>query len=75
MIHAWIVIPSLGQGAAMAMVAFFFIQAAALPLERSLRVAHWPEPLGRLWTMGLVLLPSPLFVGPLLASFGQPPLW
>ncbi len=69
-LHAWMYFVAMGARAALSVTAFFLLQAPIVMLETKLRVAHWPAPLARLWTLSLLLVSSPLFVAPLLDGFG-----
>ena len=40
-----------------------------LIIERTLEVSSWPAPSARVWTIGILVATSPLFVGPLLRGF------
>jgi hypothetical protein len=68
-LHAWSVGVALGPRMALSMGSFFLIQAGLAALEGRMRVDRWPELAARVWTLGAVLLPSPLFVEPLLRVF------
>lgn len=68
-LHAWVVGVPLGPAMAASMAAYFLIQAALMALEVRLGVARWTEPAGWAWTMACVLVPSPLFLEPLLRVF------
>ena len=68
--HAWVFFAGGGWRAALAMTLFFLLQAPVLLLESKLRVARWPEWAGRAWTLGWLLLLSPLFVLPVLDATG-----
>jgi len=65
-LHAWFIGVALGLTMAASMGLYFVIQGLLLALEGPLRVARWPAPLGRLWMLACTLLPSPLFVEPIL---------
>jgi len=64
--HAWVFYAGLGLRTAMLMALFFLLQAPWLLLESKLRVARWPAPAAHAWTLGWLLLTSPLFVAPVL---------
>lgn len=68
-LHAWTVGVPLGLRMAACMGGYFLIQGALLALEARLGVARWTEPAGWAWTMACVLVPSPLFLEPLLRVF------
>lgn len=63
-LHAWPTYVALGVRPALAMFAFFFGQGLLTLAERPLRVARWPGPAARLWTVGLLVAMSPLFTEP-----------
>ncbi len=65
-IHGWIMLPSLGWGAAARMGGFFLVHGALVLTERALRVARWPGPWPRIWTIGWFAATAPLFMDPLL---------
>lgn len=69
-LHAWMFYAGLGLRAAGAVALFFLMQAPVVMLESKLRVTHWPTPLARAWTLGWLLLSSPLFVAPVLDGLG-----
>ena len=69
--HAWLYYAALGLRAAASAAAFFLLQAPVVMLETKLRVARWPGPVARAWTLGWLLLTSPLFVEPLLQGLGS----
>jgi hypothetical protein len=65
-LHAWFIGVALGPTMAASMGLYFVIQGLLLVVEGPLRVARWPAPLGRVWMLACTLLPSPLFVEPIL---------
>lgn len=71
-IHAWFIGVALGPAMAASMGLYFVIQGALLALELPLRVARWPAAAGHAWTLASILLPSPLFVEPVLHLFAAP---
>jgi len=65
-LHAWFIGVALGPRMAASMGLYFLIQGLLLAVEGPLGVARWREPLGRAWMLLCTLLPSPLFVEPIL---------
>jgi hypothetical protein len=65
-IHFAFMLPAVGLGWAAIMGAFFVLQLPFLWAERALHVNRWPALLARAWTLGLLLVSSPLFVEPVL---------
>jgi len=65
-LHAWFIGVALGPAMAASMGLYFVIEGLLLLIEGPLGVARWPEPLGRLWMLAGTVLPSPLFVEPIL---------
>jgi hypothetical protein len=70
-LHAWFIGVALGPAMAASMGLYFVIQGLLLALEGPLGVARWPAPLGRLWMLACTVLPSPLFVEPILRLVGS----
>jgi hypothetical protein len=68
-LHAYVAWAALGAQAALIVGGFFAVQLPLLSLERRLQVARWPALAARAWTLGVLLLVSPLFVLPALAVF------
>jgi hypothetical protein len=66
LIHFAFMLPAVGLSWAGLMAAFFVLQLPFLWAERALGVSRWPSPLARAWTLGLLLVSSPLFVEPVL---------
>lgn len=71
-IHAWFISVALGPAMAARMGLYFIIQGLLLALEGPLKVARWPEPAGRAWMLACTVVPSPLFVEPVLRLFVRP---
>lgn len=71
-IHAWFIGVALGPTMAARMGLYFVIQGVLLALEGPLGVTRWPAPAGRAWMLACTLLPSPLFVEPILRLFARP---
>jgi hypothetical protein len=70
-VHAYLVGLLLGPWMTAAWAAFFLAQPALLWLERRLGVKRWPNPWGRVWTLGTLGLLFPLFIEPVLVLFEQ----
>ena len=68
-IHAWLIL-ALGAGAAAMMAAYFLLQGAALFAEARIGLRRAPPLLGRLWTVGALLVPLPLLFGPWVQALG-----
>ena len=64
--HFAFMVPAVGLGWAAMMGAFFVLQLPLLWLERSVGVTRWRAPMARAWTLGLLLVFSPLFTEPVL---------
>jgi hypothetical protein len=65
-LHAYMTVIPLGLVKAGWMTAYFLLQAVLIGIERALGVTRWSTPAAHLWTVTMMLLPSPLFVEPLL---------
>lgn len=65
-LHAYIVAVSVGGFMTLTMFAFFIAQIALVLIERRARIREWPRPLARVWTIGSLLVLSPLFIEPTL---------
>ena len=65
-LHAWFIGVALGPRMAASMALYFIIEGLLPALEVPLGVARWRAPLGRAWMLACTLLPSPLFVEPML---------
>lgn len=63
---AWAVFDARG---ALMWALFFGVQIPIVLAERALRVASWPTPAARLWTVSVMCAASPLFVEPVIRSF------
>lgn len=72
-IHFWIAWVPLDTEAGLLMASFFVVQAIALLLERELAVETWSRARRRGWTIGWLLISSPLFVEPALRIYLGPP--
>lgn len=71
-IHAWFIGVALGPAMAISMALYFLIEGLLLALEIPLGVARWPAPAGHAWTLACTIVPSPLFVEPVLRLFAAP---
>jgi hypothetical protein len=69
-IHFWPVLVAVGLIPALAMAAFFFVQALLVMIESRLGVARWPSVAAHTWTIGVMLASSPLFTVPILLVLG-----
>lgn len=65
-LHAWFIGVALGPKLAASMALYFVVEGLLLALEVPLGVARWPAAAGRAWMLACTLLPSPLFVEPML---------
>jgi hypothetical protein len=68
-LHGYPIWAGLGLSPAVLITGFFLAQAPIVAVERTLTIARWPRVAQRLWTVGLLLLLSPLFVEPVLQLF------
>lgn len=69
--HAYLVGAALREWApALAAAGFFLLQPVLLALERALRVRRRPLPVRHAWTIGMLVLFSPLFIEPVLRMLG-----
>ncbi len=69
-LHAYLVVAAVGVGWGLVMFGYFALQAAFVFAERGLRIATWPRPAARAWTVILMVASSPLFIEPGLRSIG-----
>lgn len=67
--HAWLII-GLGASAAAMMAAYFLLQGAALFIESRIGLRRAPAAVGRVWAIGVVLVPLPLLLGPWTQALG-----
>jgi hypothetical protein len=65
-LHAYMTVVPLGLAMAGWMTAYFLVQPLLIGMERMLGVARWSVPAAHLWTVTVMVLPSPLFVEPML---------
>ena len=70
LLHAWMFLTAGGLRVALIAGLFFIVQAGLVLLEVPLRLARWPTPAQRAWTVGVLLVSSPLFTGPMLQVLG-----
>lgn len=68
--HAWLFNAAVGPTGALMGGGFFLLHGAVVLVETRLRVRRWPRVLRHAWTMGWLLLTSPLFVLPVLEAIG-----
>lgn len=71
-LHFYFCWPALGPMPALMMASFFVAQLPFVGLERLLALRRWPRPLQHAWTLGVLLLLSPLFVEPFLEIVEAP---
>jgi hypothetical protein len=64
-LHAWL--PALSAAV------FFLLQPPMLAAERALRLRRQPRVVRHAWTLACLLLPSPLFIEPVLRMLGLDP--
>jgi hypothetical protein len=67
-IHVWMTLVGLDLPMALLMGSFFVVQGVLVLVELRLGVARWSAPAGRAWTIGWLLLTSPLFVEPIVRA-------
>jgi hypothetical protein len=65
-LHGYFVWAAIGAAPAVLITGFFLLQAPIVVVERTLGVSRWPATVQRAWTIGLLLLLSPLFIEPML---------
>ena len=65
-LHAYMTVIPLGLVMTGWMTAYFLVQPLLIGMERLLGVARWPVSAAHLWTVTVMVLPSPLFVEPML---------
>ena len=64
LLHCYLILPALGAVWAAVMGLFFVAQIALMALERRLGVKRWSPIAAHAWTLGVLLLASPLFCEP-----------
>jgi hypothetical protein len=67
LLHVHFCAAGAGAQAGLVMGLFFVVHGVLVAVEGPMKISHWPEPFGRIWTIGTVLLTLPLFVEPFLA--------
>lgn len=72
LLHFYFCWPALGVAPAAMMASFFVMQLPFVGLERVLVLRRWRRPLRHLWTLGVLLVLSPLFVEPFLQVVQAP---
>ena len=65
--HAWLLLVAVGASAALSMATFFCLQGMFILAEDRFQVRGWLVPLGRVWTLTILLATSPLFICPFLS--------
>jgi hypothetical protein len=65
-LHAWLFFAATGWKGALLAGAFFLVQIPAVLLERHWHVRRWPAFAAHLWTLGFLVLSSPLFLWPMI---------
>lgn len=70
LMHAWTIVFGAGLSMALLVAAFFLIQGVLVVVERSLRVAYWPNIAARAWAASCVIGTLPLFIEPILRIAG-----
>lgn len=65
-LHGYLTLVSLTPALALPAMAFFLVQPPLIVAERKLKVRRWPPIAARAWTIGLLLLTSPLLLVPML---------
>jgi hypothetical protein len=64
-LHAWLFFAAVGALGGLLAASFFLVQIPAVLVERQLRIRTWPVAVRRAWTLGFLIMTSPLFVWPL----------
>jgi hypothetical protein len=70
-LHLYFTWAAVGFTWSLIMASFFLLQVPLLLLEVALGQRRWPSPLRRAWTIGCLVLTSPLFVAPTLATLSN----
>lgn len=70
-IHLYFTWAAIGVLWSLVMASFFVVQVPLVWLEVALGQRRWPRPLRRAWTVGCLVLSSPLFVAPTLMTLGN----
>jgi hypothetical protein len=71
LLHLYFTWAAIGFAWSLMIASFFLLQVPLLLLEVALRQKRWPRPLRRAWTIGCLVLTSPLFVAPTLVTLGN----
>lgn len=71
LIHLYFTWAAIGFGWSLVMGSFFVLQIPLVLLEAALEQRRWPRPLRRVWTVGCLVVTSPLFVAPTLITLGS----
>jgi hypothetical protein len=71
LLHLYFTWAAIGFSWSLVMASFFLLQVPLLLLEIALRQQRWPSALRRAWTVGCLVLTSPLFVAPTLITLGN----
>jgi hypothetical protein len=71
LLHLYFTWAAIGLYWGLIMASFFVLQVPLLLLELALGQRRWPAPLRRVWTVGCLVLTSPLFVAPTLMTLGR----
>ncbi len=66
LLHWWLIYAALGVAWALLMGAFFLLQGLLVLVERAVRISRLSPPLQRAWTVGWMILTTPLFMEPFL---------
>ncbi len=66
LLHFWTAFVPLDLSAGASMGSFFLVEGALVGAERRLGVRRWRRPFRHVWTIACLILPSPLFIEPLL---------
>jgi hypothetical protein len=67
-LHAYLVFAAIGGTMTLVMFGYFMVQGALVLLELRLRAARWSPAVGHVWTVTVMVVPSPLFVEPLVRA-------
>jgi hypothetical protein len=70
-LHQYFTWAAIGLGWSLIMASYFQLQVPLLLLEAALGQQRWPRPLRRAWTVGCLVLSSPLFVAPTLMTLSR----
>ncbi|MGH7283892.1 MAG: MBOAT family protein [Polyangiaceae bacterium] len=70
LLHAYLVIVSVDAAMALVMFAYFMLQAAFVLFEMKVRMQYRNRFVRRVWTLGVMIATSPMFVEPALQAIG-----